>query len=287
MMQRIVSILYDFLLSVARMYTLPQLLGFGVTSAAVVFVSVRQRRLGRFARRAVLTDITYSAWFGVHAAFITVPMSLWLANLVSGYAPFLRLGLIDNLPAWMSLPLFFLAADFVQYWMHRAMHQWKWLWTFHKIHHSQREINPLTTWRTHPVELIYANIGAFTASLLIGNIKAIPPLLVGLLAASQFAQHSDIDWTYGPLGRFIVSPRFHARHHSAEAADIRVNFGGLLIIWDLIFGTARRVPERPTAYGLVDAENDLPGSFLGQVSYPLLVFWKSTASLLKEFRRNT
>jgi sterol desaturase/sphingolipid hydroxylase (fatty acid hydroxylase superfamily) len=100
-------------------------------------------------------------------------------------------------------------------------------------------------------------------------------VVIGLLAASQFAQHSDIEWTYGPVGRVIVSPRFHARHHSAAPEDINVNFGSLLIIWDHLFGTARKTPGRPLAYGLVAAQDNVPPSFLRQQFYPFLYLWRS------------
>ncbi len=109
----------------------------------------------------------------------------------------------------------------------------------------------------------------------------IHPVVIGLLAASQFAQHSDIDWTYGPVGWLIVSPRFHARHHSAALEDVNVNFSSLLVIWDQLFGTARKIPSRPLAYGLVAPEDDVPPSFFGQQLYPFLFLLRSARRFLR------
>ena len=114
----------------------------------------------------------------------------------------------------------------------------------------------------------------FVATLFLGNVKPLHPIALGLLAASQFAQHSDIDWSYGPIGYLIVSPRFHARHHSSAAEDVKVNFGSLLNVWDYVFGTARNVTERTPAYGLTSAEDNVPGSFLGQQLFPLSLLWR-------------
>ncbi|HEV8590220.1 MAG TPA: sterol desaturase family protein [Pyrinomonadaceae bacterium] len=275
MLQRVITILFDFVLSLVHLYTVPQLIGFALTSSAVIFISLRRGDIQRFFRRAFRTDLAYSAWFPVYTVLIGIPLSLRLAGFVTHYAPFLRIGVFSNLPAWANIPLFFIANDFVLYWLHRSLHQSRWLWAVHKIHHSQQELNSLTTWRVHWLEFVYLNIGAFTVGLFLGNMKLLHPVVIGLLAASQFAQHSDIEWTYGPVGRVIVSPRFHARHHSAAPEDINVNFGSLLIIWDHLFGTARKTPGRPLAYGLVAAQDNVPPSFLRQQFYPFLYLWRS------------
>jgi sterol desaturase/sphingolipid hydroxylase (fatty acid hydroxylase superfamily) len=225
MLQRLATILYDFVLSVVHLYTVPQVIGFGLTSVAVVVISLKQGHIRKFCRRGFRTDLVFSAWFPVYTVLIGIPLTLRLAGFLTDHAPFLRIGVLSNLPAWIKIPLFLIVSDFVLYWLHRSMHHSRWLWTLHKIHHSQQELNPLTTWRNHWLEILVASNAVFVAGFILGNIKAIPPVVLGLLAASQFAQHSDIDWTYGPVGRVIVNPRFHARHHSAAPEDSNVNSG--------------------------------------------------------------
>ena len=270
MFTQVFAAVYQFLNSLVHVYTTPQLLGYAVMFTVVVIVYARAGRGPKqIFRRTFLTDLAYSAWFPVYTILIGIPIAIQLAAFVVTRAPFVRLGLLGGLPWWLRIPIWLIVADFVLYWLHRSMHQTSWLWALHKIHHSQTELNPLTTWRVHWLEFLYLNTGAFVTGMVLGDMQALHPIAIALLAASQFAQHSDIDWTYGPVGRLIVSPRFHARHHSTAAEDLNTNFGSLLVIWDRLFGTARMVSGRAPGYGLVAAEDNVPKSFFLQLLFPL------------------
>ncbi|HEV2884290.1 MAG TPA: sterol desaturase family protein [Pyrinomonadaceae bacterium] len=271
MLQQLIAILSDFFMAVARVHTLPKVLGFVATFTLVVIISVRQGRGRRFFGRAFRTDLAHSAWFPIYTVLIGIPLWLGLAGVVTHFVPFLRFNLLSGFPVWLKVVVWFVVYDFVSYWLHRLMHQTPWLWVLHKVHHSQKELNPLTSWRVHWLEFVYLGTGAFITGLVLGDFGPLHPIGFGLLAASQLAQHSDIDWTYGPIGKLIVSPRFHARHHSVAPEDVNVNFGSLLIFWDWLFGTARNVRGRAPGYGLVGADDDVPASFLGQQLYPLSI----------------
>lgn len=272
-MQSVLAAIADIISYLTRPFTLPQLIGYSSMFVIVAVVMLRRTRdPRRYLRRAFRTDLAYAAWFPVYTVVIGIPLSLYLAQLVTEHVPFLRLGLLANLPAWANLILWVSISDLVTYWLHRSMHQSPWLWALHKIHHSQKELNPLTTWRTHTFEFLYLNLGNFIVGLLLGNFVGYYTVVVGLLAASQFAQHSDINWTYGPIGKLVVSPRFHARHHSTAPEDLNINFGSFFIVWDHIFGTARHVADRAPGYGLAGAEDNVPESFLRQQVYPLTVW---------------
>jgi sterol desaturase/sphingolipid hydroxylase (fatty acid hydroxylase superfamily) len=258
-----------------RPFTVPQLVGYGSMFGIVVGIALwRSRNARGYFGKSFRTDLAYAAWFPVYTTLIGIPLSLNLAAIVSEYVPFLRLGLLSRVPSWLNLILWVAVSDLTLYWLHRSMHRWSWLWTLHKTHHSQQSLNPLTTWRTNVFEFVYLNLGNFVVALLLGNFAGYHPIVVGLLAASQFAQHSDMNWSYGPLGRFIVSPRFHARHHSAESEDLNVNFGSLLVVWDFVFGTARDVSGRAPSYGLLGSHNDFPESFWRQQLYPITIVWR-------------
>lgn len=269
-MWQLLTTIQDLLSYLARPFTISHVVGYGGMFAIVVLVTMRQGRSPRrYLGKSFRTDLAYSVWFPFYTALIGIPLALQLARVVGGYAPFLQLRLLSGLPSWLNIVVWLLVADFFTYWLHRSMHRWRWLWALHKIHHSQHELNPLTTWRVHWLEFVYLNLGAFFTGLFLGDFGGYHPVAIGILAASQFAQHSDIDWTYGPVGKLIVSPRFHARHHSTAPEDLNVNFGSLFIIWDHVFGTSRHVPGRAPGHGLVAAEDDVPASFWGQQLYPL------------------
>ena len=271
--------LLEFLTAIARLYSVPQLLGFALVLSIVLIVSARDSRAQRFFRRSFRTDVAHATWFPVYTILIGLPLSLRLAGIVTDHLPFLRVNLLSGLPTGLNIALWFTASDFTLYWLHRSMHRSRWLWTLHKVHHSQRELNPLTTWRVHWLEWLYFSLGPFMTGVVMGNIRTLPPLLIGSLAAVQFGLHSDLDWSYGPVGRLIVSPRFHARHHSLAPEDVNTNFGGVLVIWDYLFGTARNVAARAPAHGLAPADNDVPDSFFGQQTYPLSVLLRRSRRL--------
>src|SRR5581483_747419 len=84
-------------------------------------------------------------------------------------------------------------------------------------------------------------------------------------------EHSDLDWTYGPLGKLIVSPHYHRIHHSIAESDFNKNFGSFLSFWDPLFGTASSRATRPEAYGA--PQMNVPESFVRQFFYPF--FWLS------------
>jgi sterol desaturase/sphingolipid hydroxylase (fatty acid hydroxylase superfamily) len=147
-------------------------------------------------------------------------------------------GLLGSLPGWAEFVISLLVLDFMHYTSHLARHKIPWLWHFHSIHHSQVEMNPATTFRTHFLDstsdvmiltLVYGLIGSDPAPWIYGGIT------------SQFWNlfiHSNIRSNLGPLGLLVVSPQFHRVHHSIEAEHADRNFGDRLLVWDVLFGTA-------------------------------------------------
>ena len=270
MLMQIALSAYRFLLSLVHLYTVPEYIGVVGMFTLVAVVSTRKGRdVGRFFRRPFLTDLAYAFWLPVYTVLIGIPVSLALAELIAARFSFLGLHLLSGAPKVVLISVWLIVNDFFLYWLHRSMHRVPWLWAIHKIHHSQNELNSLTTWRHHWLELLYVSSSALVTSLLVGNPAQLHPIILGVLAASQLTGHSDLDWSYGPIGRLIVSPRFHARHHSTAAEDMNVNFGALFMFWDDLFGTARKTHERVAAYGLAPNDDDVPRSFFLQLFYPL------------------
>ncbi|MBV9217128.1 MAG: sterol desaturase family protein [Acidobacteria bacterium] len=268
--------------ALAQFFTIPQLIGYGAMFLLVCAAVIkRERSLRRFWTKSFRTDIAYSIWFPIYTLLIGLPLTIFVSQNVDAYFPLVHLRVLSYLPVWLNFVIWILLVDLTIYWLHRWMHTYKWLWALHRVHHSQRDLNPLTTWRTHWLEFVYMNVGTFIVILLLGDFIGYPPLVVGLLAASQFAQHSGINWNYGPMGFLIVSPRFHAWHHSSSRENLYVNFGSLFTIWDHVFGTALRRGDMPESYGLPSPDDDIPRSFLGQQLIPLstLVLRKRTRSL--------
>jgi len=129
-------------------------------------------------------------------------------------------------------------SDLVFYWFHRAQHAVPWLWRFHSVHHSIRDMNAVNAYH-HISEVVLQTL---LVTLPLGYLFAIQTAqlpFVGLGGALwAIAIHSPTRFHVGPLRLLIADNRFHRIHHSTEAQHFDKNFGSVVSIWDTLFGTA-------------------------------------------------
>ena len=132
------------------------------------------------------------------------------------------------------------------------MHKWPVLWALHKVHHSAETLNPITVYRTHPLEgILFSLRGAFSQGIVISiffftfgdKVDLVTILGVNFLVfffhvAGSNLRHSHIDIKYWSwLEKFLISPAQHQLHHSLDERHYDKNFGAALAIWDWIFGS--------------------------------------------------
>ena len=241
----------------------------------VVVELLTRRRWARYRTRTFLTDATYFLFFaaGVYAFFISGPIHRLILAGVRDHGRFLILDLTSWMPAALKALFFIMSIDFVEYCMHRLGHANKLYWKFHCIHHSPEQLTPLSKFRVHWVDMT-----------VFGTVKALPLMMLGHLdyiwmpylplMLLQVFSHFDIDFHYGPvLGRYLVSPRYHRVHHSADPAQQNTNFGIIFSCWDYIFGTANADLTRPAAFGLREVK--VPDSFARQFFFPFFLVVRS------------
>lgn len=142
---------------------------------------------------------------------------------------------VDPLPLIVRCILALLAYDVLAYWVHRAAHASPLLWRFHRIHHVDPDFGPMTTFRFHVAEIAWRMAVQFFPLAILGVAASIPPGTYAVLLLFNVLAHADTHWTYGTLGRAIVSPAFHRVHHRGEKP---ANFGMYFVWWDRWFGTA-------------------------------------------------
>lgn len=154
--------------------------------------------------------------------------------------------------------------DFVGYWRHRIDHT-PLLWPAHAVHHSDTEVTWLTALRWHPINLVTMK-GFGTGVLLFLGIP-VYAVVFNRMLRSYYGHfiHADLPWTYGPVGRFIVSPAMHRWHHSKEAVAHDTNFAEFFCVWDRCFGTFYLPGPCKTELGVDD---DIGQTLRSQMLYP-------------------
>ncbi|CAH0496626.1 hypothetical protein NVSP9465_01663 [Novosphingobium sp. CECT 9465] len=179
-----------------------------------------------------------------------------LTGLLTG-AIFLLLADISpvQLPAdnWRTWVAGFFALEFAYYWFHRFSHTVRWMWATHAVHHSAREYVLPSAIRLGWTEFFSLGWVFFAVLVLIGFPPMVVAVLLGANLIYQFPLHTE---AVGRLPKWIEAvfntPSHHRAHHASETDYLDCNFGGILIVWDRLFGTFRAEPhDRALRYGLV------------------------------------
>lgn len=177
---------------------------------------------------------------------------------------------IGSYPMVVQLIIFFILLDFVQWFTHVLLHRFNFLWRFHKVHHSVKEMGFAAHLRYHWMEnILYKPLKVF-AVMLLGGFEPEQAYVVHFAAITiGHLNHSNIKLTYGPLKYIFNNPVMHLYHHAyaLPKGSKGVNFGISLSVWDYIFKT-NYIPEESGKIKLgYSDDNKMPKSFLGQLVY--------------------
>jgi sterol desaturase/sphingolipid hydroxylase (fatty acid hydroxylase superfamily) len=226
-------------------YAFPIVVGIAALEAAIL-IFVRKRTYNWRASLASLADGVTRQYFLKYV----VPFN------IAGPAIYLAathpLDLVPFKNPFLSFAVLFFGQELAYYWFHRASHRMRWLWASHAVHHSPNELNFSAAYR----------IGV-TGWLSGGNLFFIPLIWLGFSPQAvfgtvalnllyQFWIHAEWIPKLGPLEYVLNTPSHHRVHHAANLDYLDANYGGVLIIFDRIFGTlvVERADE-PCRYGLV------------------------------------
>lgn len=194
-------------------------------SLTSLFISIGQRIAGLMGA-ALFVGVYWYVW--EHRIF-TVPMNTW----------------------W-GITLLFFGQEFFYYWEHRVSHESRWFWASHMVHHSPNFLNlsaayrlswtaPFTGQNLFFLPLVYCGFSLFAVFA-----------MLGLNLLYQFWLHTELVPRLGWFDRIFNSPSNHRVHHASNVGYLDANYGGILIIFDRLFGTY--IPERseePCKFGLV------------------------------------
>ena len=151
-----------------------------------------------------------------------------------------------------GLALLFLGVEFAYYWMHRLAHEVRWMWASHMVHHTPEHIHFASAFRLGGTEVLSGNWLFYVPLYWLGfNPLAVSGALAVNLAY-QFWLHTDIVSNLGPIEWIFNTPSHHRVHHASNGVYLDKNYGGVLIVWDRLFGTfAAERRETEIVYGLV------------------------------------
>lgn len=231
-------------------------------------------------------------FYGVMYTLVYFPIIVVCLALIKGltdtYMPWMNLGLASEMPVVVAFMVVVLVDDFLAYFSHYIRHKIQPLWYFHIIHHSQPNLNPLTTKRFHPLENLFNKAAISWIPLAVLGISLEMWVIYYLIdAVWDYFIHSNLRINLGPLRHVFVSPQYHRIHHSRLDQHFDKNFSDRLVIWDVLFGTAYLKADEypPTGVKGVDIPVEEGWSPLAlikvycrQMLYPFVQIYRDLAS---------
>ncbi|MGI9247998.1 MAG: sterol desaturase family protein [Woeseiaceae bacterium] len=169
-----------------------------------------------------------------------------------------KFALVDMQPEWFDLSarglsLWVIAAlawDFCYYWFHRFSHEISVLWAAHAVHHQSEDYNLSTALRQTSTGFIFGWI-FYLPLFLIGFPLEVLITVNAISLIYQFWVHTQLIRRLGVLDRIVVTPSNHRVHHAQNERYIDKNYGGMLILWDRLFGTFEDESEgEPVVFGV-------------------------------------
>jgi sterol desaturase/sphingolipid hydroxylase (fatty acid hydroxylase superfamily) len=192
---------------------------------------------------------TSIADLAVRRLLALVPYSLAAPVLALAYQHRLFTFHIDGVG---SVLLLFIGLEFFYYWYHRASHTVRWFWNTHSVHHSPNQFNLAAAYRLGWLGKFTGTTIFFAPLVFLGFEPATVLAALALNLLYQFWIHADWIPKLGVLEYVLNTPSAHRVHHARNPEYLDANFGGVLIVFDRLFGTY--VEERvdvPCDYGLV------------------------------------
>ncbi|MAK62789.1 MAG: fatty acid hydroxylase [Ponticaulis sp.] len=152
------------------------------------------------------------------------------------------LGLFNILPwpVWLEVLLAIILFDLAIWTQHVLMHYVPPLWAFHRVHHTDEDLDASSGFRFHPGEMLLSFIWKLGVIWLFGPAALAVFLFEVLLNAASLFEHANIRLPKAAdaaLRKLIVTPDMHRVHHSVHPGETNSNFGFCLSIWDRLFRT--------------------------------------------------
>lgn len=178
---------------------------------------------------------------GVFTKLLTIGIYAWVVERVALFAlP------ADNAWVWIGALLLY---DFCYYWLHRAGHEVGILWAAHVVHHQSERYNLSTALRQTGSGALFGWVFYLPLAVLGVPVEVFAVVAV-IDLIYQYWIHTELVPKLGWFDRVFASPSNHRVHHAVNDRYLDRNYGGILILWDRLFGTfAEERDDEPPVYG--------------------------------------
>jgi sterol desaturase/sphingolipid hydroxylase (fatty acid hydroxylase superfamily) len=225
----------------------------------LLFVAVPTVLLCALVEAAVQTLRGHYDWRAFGVSFfdfvlrigVTLLMPLTIAAPLARWVAEHRLTTLQ-LDGWAPALLLFIVLEFCYYWFHRAAHRVRWFWGNHAVHHSPNELNLAAAFRVGAFGKLTGNVLFFLPLVWLGFDLRVVLSALSLNLLYQFWIHATWIPRLGWLELVLNTPSAHRVHHAANLEYLDANYGGVLIVFDRLFGTYKAErDDLPCRYGLV------------------------------------
>lgn len=172
----------------------------------------------------------------------------WLLAPLEGFeaAP------LAGLPLAAKFVVALIAIDLVLYWLHRGMHT-RSLWSTHRFHHSVKQMDWLKgVYMSGPHIAMYLAPQVLLGYYVFGFSRVETAIAVVLGYFVQLWQHANVTVDISALKYVFVTPQSHRLHHALGAERRDKNFGAVLSVWDVLFGTYAAPSHEDYELGVAD-----------------------------------
>ena len=210
-------------------------------------------------------------------SFVSLPLASKLAEIVLPFMIYYPLtymqehvGLIDlrkNYGFVAQVVAALVAGEFCYYWFHRATHTLPLLWRLHAVHHGAKRVYWMNAGRFHFIEIFLVGLAFYIPLAFFQPYPDVTIMIIAISGITGFLEHINIDFRAGWLNYIFNTAEHHRWHHSNVVKESNTNYGKVLIIWDLIFGTFF-LPKDRVVEEVGTVADDVPYDFVGQLKYP-------------------
>lgn len=210
---------------------------------------------------AIITNLILAAIFLVPLVMLIAPLQIFSISQI-------------EMPRVSNFILSFLLIDFIYYLNHRIHHKIPFLWRFHRLHHSDRNVDSLTTWLHHPLEITSTFIIVITLFVIFDLpviVMVIYSIVLGIHSAFTHFNILVPEKIDKYLRKIIVTPNAHRVHHSLDMKEGNSNYGQLFLLWDWLLGTYIHRSNKELnniSYGIDDIQSPKINNFYQYVINP-------------------